>query len=60
MIEINTIRTQYDRVLEGYKKRNLTDDVINELNKIIEWLDMSLTKDLITNLLTSKSNDSPV
>lgn len=36
MIEINTIRTQYDRVLEGYKKRNLTDDVINELNKIIE------------------------
>ena len=33
---------------------------INELNKIIEWLDMSLTKDLITNLLTSKSNDSPV
>lgn len=33
---------------------------INELNKIIEWLDRSLTKDLITNLLTSKSNNSPV
>jgi seryl-tRNA synthetase len=36
MLEVNTIRNQKDRIVEGYKKRNLPQEAISELDAIIE------------------------
>ncbi len=35
MLEISTIRNQKERIIEGYKKRHLSDDTIAELDAII-------------------------
>jgi seryl-tRNA synthetase len=35
MLELITIRTQKERIVEGYKKRNLSDETIAELDAIV-------------------------
>jgi seryl-tRNA synthetase len=36
MLELNTIRSQKDRIVEGFKKRNLPEEIISELDVIIK------------------------